>query len=42
MDGYAGQQVVIDMTKKRIILVHTIDQHYNWKKIVLDVIKKGK
>jgi CubicO group peptidase (beta-lactamase class C family) len=42
LDGYAGQQVIIDMTKKRIILVHTIDQHYNWKKIVLDVIKKGK
>ena len=42
MDGYAGQQVIIDMTKKRIIIVHTIDQHYNWKKIVLDVIKKGK
>ena len=42
LDGYAGQQVIIDMTKKRIILVHTIDQHYNWKKIVLDVLKKGK
>ena len=42
LDGYAGQQMIIDMTKKRIILVNTIDQHYNWKKLVLDVIKKGK
>ena len=34
--------MIIDMTKKRIILVNTIDQHYNWKKLVLDVIKKDK
>ena len=40
MDGYAGQQVIIDITKGRIVIIHTIDQHYNWKKIALDVIKK--
>ena len=28
MDGYAGQQVIIDMTKNRIYPVHTIDKHY--------------
>jgi hypothetical protein len=40
MDGYAGQQVIIDITKGRIVIIHTIDQHYNWKKIALDVIKQ--
>ena len=40
MDGYAGQQVIIDITKGRIVIIHTIDQHYNWKKIALNVIKQ--
>ena len=39
MDGYAGQQVLIDMTSGRIVIVHTIDRHYNWQKIVYKVIK---
>ena len=32
MDGYAGQQVIIDMDNKRILIVNTIDEHYNWNK----------
>ena len=39
MDGYGGQQVVIDMDNKRILIVNSIDQHYNWNKIVYKVIK---
>ena len=39
MDGYAGQQVIIDMDNKRILIVNSIDQHYNWNKIVYKVIK---
>ncbi len=31
MDGMAGQQIIIDFEKKRIIVVNTLDQHYNWK-----------
>ena len=39
MDGYAGQQVIIDITNGRIVIIHTIDQHYDWNKIGLSVIK---
>ena len=39
MAGYAGQEVVIDMDNKRILIVNTIDEHYNWNKIVYKVIK---
>ena len=40
MDGMAGQQIIIDFEKKRIIVVNTLDQHYNWKKIVYKNIKQ--
>jgi hypothetical protein len=39
MDGFAGQQMIIDMDNKRILIVNTISQHYNWNKIVYKVIK---
>ena len=39
MDGFAGQQMIIDMDNKRILIVNTIGQHYNWNKIVYKVIK---
>ena len=39
MDGYGGQQVVIDMDNKRILIVNAVDEHYNWNKIVYKVIK---
>jgi CubicO group peptidase (beta-lactamase class C family) len=39
MDGYGGQQVIIDMDNKRILIVNSVDQHYNWNKIVYKVIK---
>ena len=40
MSGMAGQQIIIDFEKKRIIVVNTLDQHYNWKKIVYKKIKQ--
>ncbi len=42
MDGAGGQNIIIDFDRKRIIVVNTIDKHYNWKKIVYRTIKKGK
>ena len=40
MDGMGGQQIIIDFERKRIIVVNTLDQHYNWKKIVYKKIKQ--
>ena len=40
MDGFGGQQVIIDFDKGRIIVVHTLDRHYNWKKIVHKKLKQ--
>ena len=42
MSGAGGQNIIIDFDRKRIIVVNTIDKHYNWKKIVYRTIKKGK
>ena len=40
MDGFGGQQIIIDFEKGRIIVVNSIDRHYNWKKIVLEKLKQ--
>ena len=40
MDGKGGQQIIIDFEKGRIIVVNSIDRHYNWKKIVLEKLKQ--
>ncbi|MDC0455848.1 hypothetical protein OAL63_03025 [Candidatus Pelagibacter sp.] len=42
MSGFAGQQILIDLDNKRIIVVSSLYKNYNWKKIVYDPIKKGK
>ncbi len=42
MSGFAGQQILIDLDNKRIIVVNSLYRNYNWKKIVHSVIKKGK
>ena len=39
MDGFAGQQILIDLDNKRIIVVSSLYRNYNWKKIVYSVIK---
>ena len=40
MDGRGGQQIILDMENNRILIVNSTNQHYNWKKLVLNVIKK--
>ena len=42
MDGFGGQQVIIDFDSGRIIVVHSLDGHYNWKKIVHKKLKQKK
>jgi len=42
MDGFGGQQIIIDFDKSRIVVINSIHQNYNWKKIAHSVIKKGK
>ena len=39
MSGFAGQQILIDIDKKRIIVVNSFYRNYDWKKIVYDKIK---
>ena len=39
MDGFGGQQVIVDFDKGRIIVVHSLDRHYNWKKLVYNKLK---
>ena len=39
MDGFGGQQIIIDFDKQRIIVVHATDRHYNWKKLVYNKLK---
>ena len=42
MDGFDGQQLLIDFDKGRIIVVNSITDDYSWKSLVHSVIKKGK
>ena len=39
MSGFAGQQILIDLDNKRIIVVSSLYRNYNWKKIVYEKIK---
>jgi len=39
MSGFAGQQILIDLDNKRIIVVSSLYRNYNWIKIVYSVIK---
>jgi len=40
MDGMGGQQLIVDFDSGRIIVVNSIDRHYNWKKIVHKKLKQ--
>jgi hypothetical protein len=42
MSGYAGQEIIIDVERSRIIVVNAIHANYDWKKIVYEPIKNGK
>ncbi len=39
MDGFSGQQILIDLDNKRIIVVNSLFKNYDWKKIVHKKIK---
>ena len=39
MDGFAGQQVVIDFDNNRIITAHSTDRHYDYYSIVYSVLQ---
>jgi len=39
MDGFAGQQIVIDPERSKIIVINSIWINYDWDKIVYSVIK---
>ena len=39
MSGFAGQQILIDVDAKRIIVVNSLYKNYDWKKIVYEKIK---
>ncbi len=40
MDGFGGQQIIIDFDRGRIIVINSLDRHYNWKKIVHKKLKQ--
>jgi len=40
MDGFGGQQLIIDFDKKRIISVASTDRHYDWYEIVYKILEK--
>ena len=42
MDGYGGQHIIIDFDRSRIVVINSMHQNYNWKKIAHSVISKGK
>lgn len=42
LDGYGGQQILIDMDNSRIVVVNTIHTAYNWYELVYRAIKDGK
>jgi len=42
MNGFAGQNIMIDFDLGRIVVINSMHTDYNWKKIAHSVIKKGK
>ena len=40
MDGYGGQQIVIDLDNSKIIVINSVHYGYNWNKIVHKKLKK--
>ena len=39
MDGFAGQQVVIDFDNNKIITIHSTDSHYDFYSLVYSVLQ---
>ena len=41
LSGFAGQNILIDLDNKRIIVISSLYRNYNWKKIVYEKIKNN-
>ena len=41
LSGFAGQNILIDLDNKRIIVISSLYRNYNWKKIVYKKIKNN-
>jgi hypothetical protein len=39
MDGYGGQQIIIDLDNSKIIVINSVHYGYDWNKIVYKKIK---
>ena len=42
LDGYGGQNIMIDFDESRIIVINTVHTNYDFKRLVLDVLKYGR
>ena len=42
LSGFAGQNILIDLDNKKIIVISSLYRNYNWKKIVYKKIKNNK
>ena len=42
MDGFGGQQLIIDFDKKRVISVASTDRHYDWYEIVYKTLERSR
>ena len=42
MNGFGGQNIMIDFDLGRIVVINSMHTDYNWKKIAHSVIKKGR
>jgi hypothetical protein len=42
MHGYGGQHIWIDFDNSRIVATNAINEDFNWKHLIADVIKSGK
>lgn len=42
MDGYPGHAILIDFDANRIVVAHSVHHTYDWKGIVVDLIRTGR
>lgn len=42
MDGYGGQLLMVDFDKARLLAISTVHIDYDWKKLVLDLMRNGR
>ena len=42
MDGYGGQLLMVDFDEDRLLAISSVHIDYDWKKLVLDLMKNGR